>query len=315
LGFIAMSTETPSLSTDQLAALVELARLGSLRAAAERLVISEQGLRNRLLALEQRLGVQLYRKSRGPRRSPPLTEQGQRFLPHAVDLLRRARELCEIFDESAQPAQVHIVASQYLILYVLIDAVRRFHRAFPRIRIRLTALTEQAIQDALLGDPAIALGVAAPYEPARELDYLHLFSLNWSFIAPRGHPLLGRRRLTLADLADEPLILLERGSAGWQHVADALLRAGVVPRVEMETTNTELIVRMVEAGLGVSIVPLPAGGAVTRGRKVGVRSLGSSIRSIDSGILTRRGEQLSPASRQFVEFVHREVRRAGGRGK
>ena len=60
-----MSAETPSLSTDQLSAFVELARLGSLRAAAARLVISEQGLRNRLLALEQRLGVQLYRKSRG----------------------------------------------------------------------------------------------------------------------------------------------------------------------------------------------------------------------------------------------------------
>src|SRR6266851_5335416 len=76
-----------SLSTDQVAAFVELARHGSLRAAARVLHITEQGVRNRLLALEQRLRVELYRKSRGPRRSHPLTEQGRRFLPHAVAFL------------------------------------------------------------------------------------------------------------------------------------------------------------------------------------------------------------------------------------
>ena len=50
----------PSLSTDQVAAVVEVARQGSLRRAADVIVITEQGLRNRLLALEQRLGVELY---------------------------------------------------------------------------------------------------------------------------------------------------------------------------------------------------------------------------------------------------------------
>ena len=52
-----MVSAVPSLSTDQVAAFVELARQGSLRAAAEKLFISEQGLRSRLLALEQRLGT------------------------------------------------------------------------------------------------------------------------------------------------------------------------------------------------------------------------------------------------------------------
>jgi len=80
----------PSLSTDQLAAFVQLARQGSLRAAAETLFISEQGLRSRLLALEERLGVELYRKSRGLRRRTPLTPQGKQLLPHAEELLERA---------------------------------------------------------------------------------------------------------------------------------------------------------------------------------------------------------------------------------
>jgi len=292
-----------SLSTDQVAAFVELARQGSLRGAARVLHVTEQGVRNRLLALEKRLRVALYRKIRGIRRSSPLTEEGRRFLPHAQAFLERGNQLAELVGGPAQPHEIHVAATQYLILYVLIDAVRRFHAAFPNIQVRLSNHTEQEIEAALLHDPDIALGVAAPYESSAELEYLHLFSMNWSLIAPPRHPLLHRRRLTLRDLADVQLILLEPGSTGRQHVVDAFHGAGLSPRVDTETTNTEIIVRMVEAGLGVSIVPLMPSGVVTRGHRVGVRSLGQQIRPIHSGILVRRGERLSPASRAFIDFL------------
>ncbi|HLJ96625.1 MAG TPA: LysR family transcriptional regulator, partial [Gemmataceae bacterium] len=172
----------PSLSTDQVAAFVELARHGSLRQAALALHITEQGVRNRLLVLEKRLGVPLYHKRRGPRRFQPLTEQGEHFLPQAHAFLDRARQLAETFAGPAEPHEIHVAATQYLILYVLIDAVRRFHKAFPQIRVRLSNRTEQEIEEVLLGDPGIALGVAAPYESAPELDYLHLFSMDWSLV-------------------------------------------------------------------------------------------------------------------------------------
>lgn len=121
-------------------------------------------------------------------------------------------------------------------------------------------------------------------------------------ITPRRHSLLQKNRLRLADLTDEPLILYERGSTGRAHVVEAFRKRNLAPRVEMEATNTDLIVRMVEAGLGISIVPLHASGGVTRGRRVGIRSLKSHVRPIDSGILTRKGEHLSPAALRFIEF-------------
>ena len=296
-----------SLSTDQVAAFVELALQGSLRAAAEKLHITEQGLRNRLLSLEGRLRVQLYRKQRGVRRAMPLTPQGKQFLPHARAFLDRARDLGEIFGTEREPREVHVVASQYLILYVLIDAVRRFHAAFPGIRVRLTTQNEDDVGLTLLRDPEVAVGVAAPYEMLPELEYRHLFSMDWSLITPPRHPLLNMKRLSLTKLADQPLILFERGSTGRQHVLDAFHEQDLSPRIDMETTNTEIIIRMVEAGLGVSIVPLLSSGMVTRGRKIGIRSLGSQIRPILSGILTRRGEQMEAASRAFLNFVHPEA--------
>ena len=106
-----MPTEFRSLSTDQVAALVELARQGSLRGAAEAMHLSQQGLRSRLLALENRLGIALYDKRRGMRRSTPLTSQGRQFLPHAQAFLQRSRELCELFQTQAEPREVRIAAS------------------------------------------------------------------------------------------------------------------------------------------------------------------------------------------------------------
>lgn len=295
----------PSLSTDQLAALVELARQGSLRAAAEVLHITEQGVRNRLVALESRLGVELYRKRRGIRRSAPLTEDGRRLLPHAIAFLERAGELTELFGESATLQEVHVAASHYLIAYALIDVVRRFHTAEPSIRIRLSARTEQEVDEAVRVDPQITLGVAAPYDVSTELEYRHWFSMGWSLITPPRHPLLQKKQVRLADLTEEPLILYERGSTGRAHVADAFRERDLSPRIEMEATNTDLIVRMVEAGLGISIVPLHASGAVTRGRRVGTRALKRQVRPIGSGILTRKGERLSAAAQDFVAFCRR----------
>jgi len=292
-----------TLSTDQVAAFVELARRGSLRAAAETLFISEQGLRSRLLALERRLGVQLYKKSRGVRRRTPLTSAGQQFLPHAETFLQQAAHLASLFGEAPASQELHVVASQYLIAYVLIDAVRRFHRAYPEIHVRLSARTEHEIEEALLDSHEFSFGVAAPYESSPELIYRHLFSMDWSLIAPPRHPLSKRRSVRLADIVRYPLVMYERGSTGRQHVAEAFHRLGLAPHVEIEATNTDLIVRMVEAGLGVAIVPLHPSGAVTRGRRVQIRGLGRQVRPIDSGILLRRNEQLPNAAAKLLDFL------------
>ncbi len=292
-----------SLSTDQIAAFVQLAQSGSIRAAAEALVLSEQGVRSRLLALEARLGVELYRKARGVRRSHPLTAQGRELLPRAIAFLQHGNELCESFRQESRRREVHVLASQYLIAFALLDAVKQFHARQPEIRVWLSAKTESEIAAALCESPQFDFGVAAPYETSTELDYQHWFSMPWSFVAPPKHPLLKQSRLKLADLVDEHLIFYERGSTGREHVIEAFQTAGLSPRVDLEATNTDLVVRLVEAGLGVAIVPLHPSGAVTRGRKVGSVSLGNQVRPIHSGLMIRKGEKLTHEAAAFREFI------------
>jgi len=304
--------EIPTLSTDQLVALVELARQGSLRRAAAELHITEQGLRNRLIALEDRLGVPIYHKRRGHRRGQVLTDAGRRLLPQAAGLLERFRQLGDSLAAEPSPQEIHVAASSYLTFYVLIDVVKRFHARHPAIRVRLSTRTEQQIELAVRDDPDVAVGIAAPYEPAIDVDFSLWFSMGWSLIAPPGHPILARRQVTLRHLAGEPLILFERGSTGRQHIIDAFRRLNLSPTVAMEVTTTQIIVRMVEAGLGVSIVPLLPDGSVTRRSRVAVRSLGRQIAPIQSGILTRRGEPLPEPARQFIDFVKASGDRVNG---
>jgi DNA-binding transcriptional LysR family regulator len=293
----------PALSTDQIGAFVELSRQGQIRAAAAVLGITEQGLRNRLLTLEQRLGVELYRKSRGPRRASLLTDQGRRFLPQAIGFLERAQELCRSLDIETGAREIRVASSQYLIRYLLIDILKSFRKAAPEIHVRVSTMNELEVEETLRSDPEVSRGVAAPYEPSPELDYHELFAMSWSLITPPRHPLAARRRVRLQDLIDQPLIIYERGSTGRQHILDAFHENGLSPQVALETTGTETIVSMVEAGLGIAIVPLLPSGAVTRGRRVRARALDASIRLIHSGVLVRRGEKLSASSARLFEFI------------
>ena len=293
----------PALSTDQIGAFVELSRQGQIRAAAAVLGITEQGLRNRLLTLEQRLGVELYRKSRGPRRSAVLTDQGRRFLPHALGFLERAQELFRTLDVETGAREIRVASSQYLIRYLLIDILKEFRKAAPGIHVRISTMNELEVEETLRSDPEVSMGVAAPYEPSPDLDYHELFAMSWSLITPPRHPLAAKRRVRLQDLVDQPLIIYERGSTGRQHVLDAFHESGLSPQVALETTSTETIVSMVEAGLGISIVPLLPSGAVTRGRRVHARALDAAIRPIHSGVLVRRGEKLPASSARLFDFI------------
>ena len=200
-----------------------------------------------------------------------LTPQGQRFLPHALAFLDRARELCQACDLETGQQDVRIVASQYLTRYVLIDVLRAFRGVAPAIHVRVSTMNESDAVDALLGNSDVAFGLAAPYESSPSLHYSELFAMNWSLITPRQHRLAASRKVSLTQIARHALILYEKGSTGRQHVLDAFHEHGLTPSVALETTSTETVVSMVEAGLGVAIVPLMSNGAVTRNRRVDVR--------------------------------------------
>ena len=298
-----MRRALPALSLDQVRAFVELARAGSLKAAAQSVHLSEEGFRNRLVTLEARLGVSLYEKERGRRSDVHITQAGQLFLGKATQFLADAQHLTELFEGGRGQCDVFVAASQYLTYYVLIDLIRDFRIAFPHINVRLLTRTEQQILTALRSESDIALGICAPLEVPTDLACKLWFSLGWYLVAPRAHRLLRKPLIELEDLVDEPLIVFERGSTGRQHVLEAFFQCGLEPKIVVEATSTQVIVRMVEAGLGVTIVPLLPSGVVTRNMDVGHVPLGCDIRPIDTCIVSRPDLAADDASQELQRFL------------
>src|SRR4051812_35292119 len=202
-----MSRRVPPLSTEQVAAFVELARLGSLHLAAESLHLSNEGLRGRVLALEEALGANLYEKERGRRGAVELTASGRRFLQKATRFLDQAHELTTLFEPRAEVKEIQLLASHYLMAYVLVDVVREFRAAHPEYLLRLSTRAESQIFGLLLSEAHCAIGACTPTDFPRGLHYQPWRNIGWSLAVPRAHRLARAKAINLEQIIREPLIV------------------------------------------------------------------------------------------------------------
>jgi len=298
-----MPRSIPPLSTEQIAAFVELARLGSLHLAAESLHLSAEGLRGRILALENLLGTTLYEKARGRRSDVKLTASGRRFLQKAVRFLDQAHELTRLFEPRAPVKEIQLIGSHYLMAYVLVDAVREFRQTQPDYMVRLSTRAESQVLGLLLGESQCAIGACTPTEFPRSLHYHPWRAVGWSLAVPRDHQWANANSVSLAEIALQPLIVFERASAGRLHVLETFFALGLEPSICMEATSTPLILSAVNARLGISIIPTPSSPAPLRGLDVAVVPISDPIRPIETGLYVRSEWQDEPGVRALLELL------------
>jgi DNA-binding transcriptional LysR family regulator len=291
-----MSRALPSLSTEQIAAFVELARLGSLHRAAQSMHLSDEGLRARILSLENALGAALYEKARGRRGDVNLTAAGRKFLQKAVRFLEQAHELVGLFDpRPAAAREIQLLGSHYLMAYVLTEAVREFRAHYPEFLLRLSTRAESQIFGLLLGEAHCAIGACTPTDFPRGLTFHPWRNVGWSVALPRAHPRACAKSIGLAEIAGEPLIAFERNSAGRLHVLETFFALGIEPHIALEATSTPLMLSMVDAGLGIAIVPTPSTPTPLRGLDVVTIPITDPIRPIETGLYLRSEWDGDPA--------------------
>lgn len=298
-----MTRRVPTLSTEQIAAFIELARLGSLHLAAQSLHLSAEGLRGRILALESTLGASLYEKARGRRGDVELTASGRRFLRKAVRFLDQAHELTRLFEPRTENKEIQLIGSHYLMAYVLVDVVREFREIHPECGLRLSIRAEAQVFGLLLSEAHCAIGACTPTDFPRGLHYHPWRTVGWCLALPRGHRWANASAVSLAQIATEPLIVFERASAGRLHVLETFFALGLEPTICMEATSTPLILSMVNAGLGVSIIPSPSSDAPMRGLDVVTVPVSDPIRPIETGLFLRAEWEDEPAVQALLKLI------------
>jgi DNA-binding transcriptional LysR family regulator len=235
----------------QILAFLEVARRGNLSRAAEALYVSQPTLTARLQALETDLGEQLFVRTR---RGMRLTEAGEAFLPyaeHAIQAIEGGRErLVEL--RRGTVGKLVLGAPSTVSTYTLPELLARFAEEHPDVRLTVMTGTSEEILELVLHD-RIQLGLMRALGHP-EVEAMPVYSDSLLLVVNPSHRLAGRK-VRLAELGGEPLVLFGRSSS-YRAFTEAVFRqAGVMPDSVLELDNIEAAKKMVEHGIGISLVP------------------------------------------------------------
>jgi DNA-binding transcriptional LysR family regulator len=226
---------------------------GHVTQAAEDLQVSQPGLSRAIGRLEHELGVPLFDRVG---RRVVLSRYGALFAEHARRLVAEqdaaVRSLAAASDPSRGEVTLAFLHTQGAALVP--DLVRRYRGVQPHVRFRLMQASSAGIAAAVL-DGTADLGIVSPRPDDAALAWHPLVEERLGLAVPPDHRLAQRRRVRLAEVADEPFILMREGY-GLRTIADELLaQAGVRPVIAFEGEEAVTVRGLVVAGLGVAILP------------------------------------------------------------
>ena len=274
--------------------------------AAESLHISQPPLSRAIRALEQRLGVDLFARSR---RRVELTAEGARFLEEArritAQLERSVLELRGI--ASGEQGRLRIGFVSLADYGVLPGLLKGFKAARPGVTLALREMLSPE-QAAALGTGELDFGLLLPpVEGAAELEHLMVQRERFVAALPARHRLARESgRLAVSELAGEPFVMVPREIAPglYDIVRGLAARAGIPLNVAQEAIQMQTVVSLVSSGLGVAIVPASVSNLGRRG--VAYRELADRHSRLDLWLAWPRGA-LSAAARDFVAHARRSA--------
>ncbi len=281
-----------------LRAFAAAARSGSFSAAAEQLHITQPAVSKRIAVLEAELQASLFDRLS---RRIELTEAGRALLARVPDVeqsLRHAEQAVrDLHGEITGP--LRIATSHHIGLHRLPPVLSAFQRRYPAVQLAIEFLdSEQAYERLRVGDIELAVVTLAPGDVSR----LHSETI-WEdrlaiMIAP-DHPLAGRRRLGIAELAEHPAVLPGLDTFTGQIVHQHFERAGARLQLRMATNYLETLRMMAIVGLGWTVLP-----AHMAGEELCTLRVANTAMSRQLGLVRHNERSLSRSARAFTELLY-----------
>ena len=200
------------MGIQKLRALVETVRCGSISGAARELDYSQSGVSRMIADLEREWGVTLLERGR---RGVRLTADAKLIMPFVEALCEDERRLAERVREVVGMEAGLLVIGTFssVATHVLPDAIGRFQARHPGIEYELR-MGDYSEIESWVAEGLVDFGFLPypPQEPREGLAREVVLEDELMAVVPRGHRLAARGCIALADLCEEPFILLERGS-------------------------------------------------------------------------------------------------------
>lgn len=286
----------------QLEAFLQVAHHRSFSRAAEALFLTQPSVTARIQSLEREIGERLFERTG---RSVTLTDAGHAFIPHAQRALTAVQEGTDAIEavRHGDIGSIRIGASDTIATYVLPGILKQFRETRPRVHVHLTTgQTEGIVEKLLAGETHVAVSRLTQHP---EVQSLHLYNDDLALVCSPSHPFASRGRVTIAEAGKEPFLFFERSSSYHSLVYSMFLRVGVVPESVMELDSMETTKHMVEAGLGIAILPVVSvdrevsAGQLTR---VEIRDMEQPAQR-EVGVHVLRNRILAPPIRDFLRLL------------
>lgn len=239
----------------QLEYLVAVAEEANFTRAAERVHISQSGVSAQIRQLEHELGATLIDRSS---RAARLTDAGAAAVKHARAALAAAAGLRQAVDEVNGLIRGRLVVGMVTACTVagLFDALARFHEAHPRVTITLAEDDSASLTARVRSGTADLALIGAAGGPPHDLDALPVVSEGLAACFPSGHSLQngGQCRLSLADLAGQPVVCMPAGTGIRSVLDQACAVQGLRLDIALEASAPGTVADLAARGLGVAVL-------------------------------------------------------------
>jgi DNA-binding transcriptional LysR family regulator len=283
-----------------LKAFVSVAELGSFNRAAKALNLSQPALTRRIQKLEESLGAVLLERST---RHVALTMVGRDFVPKVRRFLDEFEtSVLGIRDLGARSGgQIAIASVPTAVFYFLPRTISRFSDTYPRIRVRILDVSaNEGLEAVARGEADFGINFIGASHP--EIAFTPLAEDPFVLACRHDHPLASRKRIAWDALAGHRVITVGRTSGNRVLIDNALSQHGLKLNWSYEVTHLSGSLGLVEAGLGVAVLPKLATPAAGHPFIRTIPLVEPEItRTI--GIVRRHGAILSPPAAQFLEML------------
>ncbi|MDR6717345.1 LysR family transcriptional regulator [Paenibacillus amylolyticus] len=283
----------------QLEVFLAVVQTGSFTRAGELLHASQSGVSHTIGDLEKELGIILFTRSRS---GVTLTDTGAQILVHVREIVNHSDQINQVaaVSRNVNGGTIRIGAFASFSAHVLPGINQAFRNHYPGVELLHFEGNYEEVS-AWIKAGAVDLGFLA--DPSDDgLDIVHLLTDPYAAILPANHRLKEHDLISIEQLTHDPFLSLKSGCE--RPVMRAFQENGLTLNKQFEVTEHSTILSMVEAGIGVAVIPSMILTAVPL--KIMIKPLSPPINR-DIGLAVLSMQNVSPAVSEFIKFAQMQI--------
>lgn len=279
----------------------DIVEAGSITRGAERSNLALAAASTRIRNMEEALGAELLVRSR---QGVSLTPAGRTLLQHARTILSQAERLREDLGAYAGglAGHVRVLSNTNALTEFLPDSLSSFLASHPTVSIDL----EERLSDEIVGliaEGVADLGIVAGTVDTGSLETYPFRRDRFVLVVQEDDPMAERTKVEFAKVLDRDFVGLDRSSALQRFLADKAARIGRPLRLRIQLRSFDAVCRMVEAGVGIGIVPESTARRTERALHIVAVALTDAWAVRDLTVVVRKFDELPPYARELVTHL------------